>query len=49
MRSVKHLGLQHFTVSYYGANIYPESMPTGLRWFAKYHPFTPIIETLGTC
>jgi len=24
----------------------PESMPTVLRWFAEYQPFTPIIETL---
>jgi ABC-2 type transport system permease protein len=24
----------------------PDSMPTGLRWFAEYQPFTPIIETL---
>ncbi|MFE2597714.1 ABC transporter permease [Streptomyces sp. NPDC059396] len=24
----------------------PESMPTGVRWFAEYQPFTPIIETL---
>ncbi|WP_030415886.1 ABC transporter permease [Streptomyces sp. NRRL S-1448] len=24
----------------------PESMPTGLRWFAEYQPFTPAIETL---
>ena len=23
-----------------------ESMPTVLRWFAEYQPFTPIIETL---
>ena len=23
-----------------------ESMPAGLRWFAEYQPFTPIIETL---
>jgi ABC-2 type transport system permease protein len=21
-------------------------MPTGLRWFAEYQPFTPVIETL---
>jgi ABC-2 type transport system permease protein len=21
-------------------------MPAGLRWFAEYQPFTPIIETL---
>ncbi|OEU87403.1 ABC transporter permease [Streptomyces abyssalis] len=24
----------------------PESMPTGLRWFAEHQPFTPVIETL---
>ncbi|TJZ42214.1 ABC transporter permease [Streptomyces piniterrae] len=24
----------------------PESMPAGLRWFAEYQPFTPVIETL---
>lgn len=24
----------------------PESMPTGLRWFAEYQPFTPVTETL---
>jgi ABC-2 type transport system permease protein len=23
-----------------------DSMPNGLRWFAEYQPFTPIIETL---
>jgi ABC-2 type transport system permease protein len=23
-----------------------ESMPSGIRWFAEYQPFTPIIETL---
>jgi ABC-2 type transport system permease protein len=23
-----------------------DSMPTGLRWFAEYQPFTPITETL---
>jgi ABC-2 type transport system permease protein len=23
-----------------------DSMPVGLRWFAEYQPFTPIIETL---
>jgi ABC-2 type transport system permease protein len=22
------------------------SMPAGLRWFAEYQPFTPVIETL---
>lgn len=30
-----------------GSAIVPtESMPAGLRWFAEYQPFTPIIETL---
>ncbi|GAA4562468.1 ABC transporter permease [Planotetraspora kaengkrachanensis] len=30
-----------------GSAIVPtESMPTGMRWFAEYQPFTPIIETL---
>ncbi|WP_326689001.1 MULTISPECIES: ABC transporter permease [unclassified Streptomyces] len=30
-----------------GSAIVPtESMPTGLRWFAEYQPFTPVIETL---
>jgi ABC-2 type transport system permease protein len=23
-----------------------DSLPTGLRWFAEYQPFTPVIETL---
>jgi ABC-2 type transport system permease protein len=23
-----------------------DTMPTGIRWFAEYQPFTPIIETL---
>ncbi|MFD7666100.1 ABC transporter permease [Streptomyces sp. NPDC059788] len=30
-----------------GSAIVPtDSMPTGLRWFAEYQPFTPIIDTL---
>ncbi|MGW6905948.1 ABC transporter permease [Streptomyces sp. NPDC054940] len=28
------------------AFVTPESMPTGLRWFAEYQPFSPINETL---
>lgn len=23
-----------------------DTMPAGLRWFAEYQPFTPVIETL---
>ncbi|MFJ9028102.1 hypothetical protein ACIRQP_06185 [Streptomyces sp. NPDC102274] len=28
------------------AIVLTDSMPTGLRWFAEYQPFTPVIETL---
>ncbi|MEI5097399.1 ABC transporter permease [Streptomyces sp. PmtG] len=28
------------------AVVTPDSMPTGLRWFAEYQPFTPMNETL---
>jgi ABC-2 type transport system permease protein len=28
------------------AFVRPESMPVGVRWFAEYQPFTPIIDTL---
>jgi ABC-2 type transport system permease protein len=28
------------------AFVRPDSMPAGVRWFAQYQPFTPVIETL---
>jgi len=28
------------------AFVRPASMPAGLRWFAEYQPFTPVIDTL---
>ena len=32
---------------FFGSGFVPtDSMPTGLRWFAEYQPFTPIVETL---
>jgi ABC-2 type transport system permease protein len=32
---------------FFGSGFVPvESMPAGLRWFAEYQPFTPLIETL---
>lgn len=32
---------------FFGSGFVPtDSMPAGLRWFAEYQPFTPIIETL---
>ena len=32
---------------FFGSGFVPtDSMPAGLRWFAEYQPFTPIMETL---
>jgi ABC-2 type transport system permease protein len=32
---------------FFGSGFVPtDSMPTGLRWFAEYQPFTPVTETL---
>jgi ABC-2 type transport system permease protein len=28
------------------AFVRPDSMPVGVRWFAEYQPFTPVIDTL---
>ena len=28
------------------AFVRPETMPVGVRWFAEYQPFTPVIDTL---
>ena len=28
------------------AFVSPDSMPVGIRWFARYQPFTPVIDTL---
>ena len=28
------------------AFVRPDSMPVGIRWFAEYQPFTPVIDTL---
>jgi ABC-2 type transport system permease protein len=28
------------------AFVHPDSMPVGVRWFAEYQPFTPVIDTL---
>ncbi len=29
-----------------GPLVRAESMPVGIRWFAEYQPFTPIIDTM---
>jgi len=32
---------------FFGSGFVPtDSIPTGLRWFADYQPFTPVIETV---
>jgi ABC-2 type transport system permease protein len=31
------------------AFVRPDSMPAGIRWFASYQPFTPVIDTLRGC
>ncbi len=32
---------------FFGSGFVPtDSLPAGLRWFAEYQPFTPIIETV---
>lgn len=32
---------------FFGSGFVPtDSMPTGMRWFAEYQPFTPIVDTL---
>jgi ABC-2 type transport system permease protein len=28
------------------AFVRPDSMPVGVRWFAEYQPYTPVIDTL---
>jgi hypothetical protein len=34
-------------LSFLGSGFVPtDSMPTGLRWFAEYQPFTPFIDTV---
>lgn len=45
--SASNMPLPLTFLPFLGSAIVPtDSMPTGLRWFAEYQPFTPIIETL---
>jgi ABC-2 type transport system permease protein len=37
-------------VPFPGSGFVPtDSMPTGLRWFAEYQPFTPVMDTVRGC
>jgi ABC-2 type transport system permease protein len=45
--SASNLPLPLMLLPFLGSGFVPtDSLPTGLRWFAEYQPFTPIMETL---
>jgi ABC-2 type transport system permease protein len=47
VESASNLPMPLILLPFLGSGFVPtESMPTGLRWFAEYQPFTPIIDTL---
>ena len=46
VESASNIPMPLSLLPFLGSGFVPtESMPTGLRWFAEYQPFTPIIET----
>jgi ABC-2 type transport system permease protein len=47
VESASNLPMPLVFLPFLGSGFVPtDSMPTGLRWFAEYQPFTPIIETV---
>jgi ABC-2 type transport system permease protein len=47
VESASNLPMPLILLPFLGSGFVPtESMPPGLRWFAEYQPFTPIIDTL---
>jgi len=47
VETASNLPMPLVLLSFLGSGFVPtDSMPAGLRWFAEYQPFTPIIETL---
>ncbi len=45
--TASNLPMPLILLPFLGSGFVPtDSMPTGLRWFAEYQPFTPVIETL---
>ena len=47
VETASNLPMPLVLLPFLGSGFVPtESMPAGLRWFAEYQPFTPIIETL---
>ena len=47
VETASNLPMLLLLLPFLGSGFVPtDSMPAGLRWFAEYQPFTPIIETL---
>jgi ABC-2 type transport system permease protein len=47
VESASNLPMPLILLPFLGSGFVPtDSMPTALRWFAEYQPFTPVIETL---
>jgi ABC-2 type transport system permease protein len=47
VESASNIPMPLIFLPFLGSGFVPtDSMPTGLRWFAEYQPFTPIIETI---
>jgi ABC-2 type transport system permease protein len=47
VEGASNLPMPLILLPFLGSGFVPtETMPTGLRWFAEYQPFTPIIDTL---
>ena len=47
IESASNIGTPLLLLPFLGSGFVPtDSMPTGLRWFADYQPFTPLIETI---
>jgi ABC-2 type transport system permease protein len=47
VESASNLPMPLMLLPFLGSGFVPtDSMPTGVRWFAAYQPFSPVIETL---
>jgi ABC-2 type transport system permease protein len=47
VEAASNVGMPLVLLPFLGSGFVPtDSMPAGLRWFAEYQPFTPILETL---
>jgi ABC-2 type transport system permease protein len=47
VEAASNLPMPLLLLPFFGSGFVPtDSMPAGLRWFAEYQPFTPIMETL---